>query len=374
MTAGESHGKALVGIISDFPSGIHIDPAFINSQLLRRQKGYGRGGRMSIEKDQADIISGISRGRTTGSPISFIIKNKDWENWKDSNEENLLTPRPGHADLTGFLKYHLSSIRDVIERSSARETATRVCIGSFAKIALKILGIEVFSYVKRIGNVSFDDNFDQNDEKFLKSIEDSEVHCPYIKTSKKMMNAIDDARKNGDSLGGSFKVIVSGLPRGLGSFTEWNKRLDARLAFTIMSIPAIKAFEIGEGFKSGTTSGLNFHDEIYYVKEKSFYRKTNRAGGIEGGMSNAEDIVLGAVMKPIPTTTKGMKTVNIKSKEPSVSLKERSDVCAVPSAAIVGEAVVSIEILNAVQEKFGKDNIDEITCNLNNYKKYLEKI
>jgi len=374
MTAGESHGKALMGIISDFPSGVPIDSGFITGQLLRRQKGYGRGGRMSIEKDQADIISGISQGKTTGSPISFIIKNKDWENWKDSIEENLLTPRPGHADLTGFLKYHLNSIRDVIERSSARETATRVCVGSFAKNALKVLEIEVFSYVNRIGNVSLDGNLDLNNEKFLKSIEDSKVHCPDIKTSKKMMKAIDDARENGDSLGGSFKVIVSGLPRGLGSFTEWNNRLDARLAFAVMSIPAIKAFEIGEGFKSGSTSGLNFHDEIYYGMEKGFYRKTNRAGGIEGGMSNGEDIVLGAVMKPIPTTTKGMKTVNIESKEPSVSLKERSDVCAVPSAAIVGEAVVSIEILNAVQEKFGKDNIDEITCNLNNYKKYLEKI
>ena len=373
-TAGESHGKALVGIISDFPSGVHIDPGFIDNQLLRRQKGYGRGVRMAIEKDRAEIISGVRNGISTGSPISFIIKNKDWENWKDSNEANLLTPRPGHADLTGLLKYHLDSIRDVIERSSARETATRVCIGSFAKIALKILGIEVFSYVNRIGNVSFDGNFDQSNEKFLKIIEDSEVHCPDNKTSKKMMNSIDNARENGDSLGGSFKIVVTGLPQGLGSFTEWNKRLDAKLAFAVMSIPAIKAFEIGEGFKSRSTSGLNFHDDIYYGKEKGFYRKTNRAGGIEGGMSNGEDIVLGAVMKPIPTTTKGMKTVNIESKEPAVSLKERSDICAVPSAAIVGEAAVSIEILNAVQEKFGKDNIDEITNNLNNYKKYLEKI
>ena len=384
-TAGESHGKALVGIISDFPSGIHIDPGFIDNQLLRRQKGYGRGGRMSIEKDRADIISGISKGMTTGSPISFIIKNKDWENWqdlmavfpdtgKDKKEEKLLKPRPGHADLTGLIKYRLSTIRDVIERSSARETAARVVVGSFAKTALEIIGIKVFSYVRSIGKVDFDKYVNIRDEQILKDIEESEVRCPGRSATKKMIEAIDLAKGSGDSLGGSFKVIITGTPPGLGSFTEWDQRLDARLAYAIMAIPAIKAFEVGDGSASGAISGLDFHDEIFYEKDKGFFRKTNRAGGIEGGMSNGEDIVIGAIMKPLPTTTRGMHTVDIKSKKDAVSIKERSDVCAVTSAAIIAESAVSIEIFKAVQKKFGGDNIDEITENIDNYKKYIKNI
>ncbi|MCJ7665207.1 MAG: chorismate synthase [Actinobacteria bacterium] len=384
-TAGESHGKGLVGIISDFPSGIHIDPVFIDSQLLRRQKGYGRGERMAIEKDRVEIISGIRNGKTTGSPISFIIKNRDWENWQDlmrvfpdtgktGKEEKLLTPRPGHADLTGLIKYRLETIRDVIERSSARETAARVCVGSFAKTALEIIGIKIFSYVRSIGKVDFDKYVNIRDERVLKDIEESEVRCPGRSAAKKMMEAIDLAKRSGNSIGGSFKVIITGTPPGLGSFTEWDKRLDARLAYAIMAIPAIKAFEVGNGSGSGAISGLDFHDEIFYGKDKGFFRKTNRAGGIEGGMSNGEDIVIGAVMKPIPTTTRGIRTVDIKNKIEAVSLKERSDVCAVPSAAIVAESAVSIEILKAVQKKFGGDNIDEITENIDNYKKYIKKI
>ncbi len=385
MTAGESHGKGLVGIISDYPSGIPIDIDLIDHQLARRQKGYGRGGRMSIEKDQIDIISGIRKGRSTGSPISFIIKNRDWENWKDimdimpekgisKKEKNILTPRPGHADLTGMLKYRLSTIRDVIERSSARETAARACVGAFALSALRILDIDIMSYVDRIGGISLDTDPGLIDKALTERIENSEVRCPDKSISKKMMEAIDNAKNNGDSIGGSFKIIAKNIPPGLGSYTEWNRRLDARLALAVMSIPAIKAFEIGSGFKSGSSTGLGFHDEIYYSSDNGFYRKTNNAGGIEGGMTNGEDIIIGAVMKPIPTTTKGMKTVHILSKEESISIKERSDTCAVPSAAVVGEAVVSIELLNAIQEKFGTDNIDEIIENLNNYKNYIKNI
>ena len=384
-TAGESHGKGLVGIINDFPSGIAIDPIIIDNELRRRQKGYGRGSRMAIEKDRVELISGIRKGLTTGSPISFIIRNRDWENWqdlmnilpepnKDKNEEKLLAPRPGHADLTGFIKYRLSTIRDVIERSSARETAARVCVGSFAKIALEIIDIKVFSYVDSVGKVSYTESTNIQDKKVLSDIEKSELRCPDESITKKMMEEIDLAKKAGDSIGGSFKIIITGAPPGLGSFTEWDKRLDARLSYAVMAIPAIKAFEVGDGAASGATSGLNFHDEIFYQEDNGFFRKTNRAGGIEGGMSNGEDIIIGATMKPIPTTTKGMHTVDIKSKKDTVSIKERSDVCAVPSAVIVAEAVVAIEVFKAVQKKFGVDNITEIVENLNNYKKHIRII
>ena len=384
-TAGESHGKGLVGIINDFPSGIAIDPIIIDNELKRRQKGYGRGGRMAIEKDRVELISGIRKGLTTGSPISFIIRNKDWENWqdlmkifpdpdKDKDEEKILAPRPGHADLTGFIKYRLNTIRDVIERSSARETAARVCVGSFARIALEIINIKVFSYVSSIGKVSFTESINIQDKKVLADIEKSELRCPDESITKKMMKEIDITKKAGDSIGGSFKIIITGAPPGLGSFTEWDRRLDARLSYAVMAIPAIKAFEVGDGAASGAIHGLDFHDEIFYQENKGFFRKTNRAGGIEGGMSNGEDIIIGATMKPIPTTTKGMHTVDIKSKKDTVSIKERSDVCAVPSAAIVAETAVAIEIFKAVQKKFGGDNITEIVENLNNYKKYIKKI
>jgi chorismate synthase len=384
-TAGESHGKGLVGIISNYPSGVPIKNNYIDFQLARRQKGYGRGGRMTIESDKVEIISGIRKGLSTGSPISFIIYNKDWVNWKDimdpnlfdlpADKEKMLTdPRPGHADLPGFIKYRLKTIRDVIERSSARETGARVCVGSFARAVLDCLNIKIFSFVDRIGNISMGNNLDLKDKDLQVNIEASEVRCPDREVSEKMKAEIDEAKKSGDSIGGSFKIVLSGVIAGLGSFTDWDRRLDARLSYAIMGIPAIKAIEIGQGIKSGTVSGLNFHDEIYYNKENGFYRKTNNAGGIEGGMTNGEDIIIGAVMKPIPTTTKGMKTVNIITKKQSVSIKERSDTCAVPSAAIVGEAVAAIEILNAIQEKFGCDNLEEIKINLDNYKKYLKNL
>lgn len=382
-TAGESHGRGLVGIISGFPSGVSISNNYIDRILSRRQKGYGRGGRMAIESDKVEIISGVRRGLSTGSPISFLIRNRDWANWKDQmdaalpektkkEEEILSCPRPGHADLTGVLKYRLDTIRDVIERSSARETAARVCAGAFAMSALRYFDIVIFSYVDRIGNARMEKAPVNWDSGLIKKIEDSEVRCPDREVSEKMKSEIDRAIKEGDSLGGSFRIIIRGVVPGLGSYTEWDRRLDARMAHMIMGIPAIKAVEIGMGIASGSCSGLSFHDEIYYSQKKGFYRKTNNAGGIEGGMSNGEDIIVGAVMKPIPTTTKGMGTVDILTKKHAVSIKERSDTCAVPSAAVVGEAVSAIVILNALQEKFGSDNIDEIKTNLESYKKYLK--
>ncbi len=385
LTAGESHGKSLVGIIEDYPSGVLIDVDFLNRELSRRQRGFGRGKRMSIEKDSVEIISGIRKGKSIGSPISFIIKNKDWNNWKEimdisiathsdmNPEKKLLNPRPGHADLPGFLKYRLDNIRDVIERSSARETAVRTCIGGLAKIVLKTLGINIFSYVSQIGKVIFSKSIEINDNT-LKEIEKSEVRCPDKTISSQMKEEITRVKKLGDSVGGKFRVIATGVPPGLGSYSQWDRRIDGRIAKSFMSIPAIKAVEIGDGFSASDKTGTNFHDEIYYKNSIGFYRKTNRAGGIEGGVTNGEPIVVGAWMKPIPTTVKGLHTINIETKKSETSLKERSDVCAVPSASIIGEAMLSIEVLNSIQEKFGRDNIDEILENYNGYRKYLEKV
>ncbi len=384
LTAGESHGEGLVGIIDGYPSGVSIDFDLLNTELEKRQKGYGRGGRMLIEKDTVRVLSGIRNGKTTGSPISFIIYNKDWENWKNIMnpgppentthvETPLLEPRPGHADLTGSLKYRLGSIRDVIERSSARETASRVCVGAFAKIAIGILGIKVYSYVNQIGHAVLKNEISLNDD-IIKKTEQSEVRCPDQKISLEMKDEINIAKKNLNSIGGRFKLIATGIPPGLGSYSNWDRRMDGKIAAAIMSIPAIKAVEIGQGFEAGASLGLDYNDEIYYDRKKNFFRKTNRAGGIEGGMTNGENIIIGATMKPLPTTAKGMKTVNIRTKETSISIKERSDVCAVPSASVVGEAMLSIELLNSVLDKFGMDNMDEILVNYTNYKKYLEKI
>lgn len=385
LSAGESHGRCLAGIIDQYPSGVSVDIDFLNLELSRRQKGYGRGGRMSIEKDSVEILSGIRKGKTTGSPVSFLIRNRDWENWKEimspekeegkgSEEELLLRPRPGHADLTGLLKYRLHTIRDVIERSSARETAVRVCIGAFAKMALKSLNIRTYSYVTRIGSVGLKKSTNINDSGILESIESSAVRCPDKEISEKMKEIIEKAKKEGDSLGGRFRVIVTGVPPGIGSYAQWDMRIDAMLASAVMSIPSVKAVEIGDGEISGSETGTTFHDEVFYCSQKGFYRKTNRAGGIEGGMSNGENIVIGAVMKPIPTTSRGMKTVDIKSKKEALSLKERSDVCAVPAASIAGEAVVATVILSCMQDKFGRDNIDEMIDNIAGYRKYLENI
>lgn len=382
LTAGESHGEALSGIISEYPSGVKIDADFINYELSRRQKGYGRGGRVKIEADQVKILSGVRKNKSTGSPISFLIFNKDWQNWRQKLqfEESLLNPRPGHADLSGFLKYRLESIRDVIERSSARETAARVCVGAFSKLVLKHLDINIYSYVEQIGSKKLIGTLDAllqgdvNIVQILEDIEKSPVRCPDEEISKLMIEEIDKAKNEGDTLGGKFKVIASGLPPGLGSFDQWDNRFDARVAAAFMSIPSIKVVEIGEGFLAPFFHGIEFHDEIYYDNTGGFYRKTNRAGGIEGGMTNGQPVIITASAKPIPTTAKGLQSVNIKTKNIENSLSERSDVCAVPSAAVVGEAVLAIEILNAFQDKFGKDSLEEVLENYNNYKKYLKEI
>ncbi len=385
LTAGESHGKSLIGIIDDYPSGVLIDAGYINYELARRQKGFGRGLRMSIEKDEVEIISGIRKGRSIGSPISFIIKNKDWKNWKEIMniditgtgtavlEKKLLNPRPGHADLSGFLKYRLDDIRNVIERSSARETAVRVGIGAFAKIVLKLLGINIVSYVCQIGKAVLDKDIKISSE-ILDEIEKSEVRCPDKEVDLQMKKEIEKTEKSGDSIGGRFKVVATGVPAGLGSYSQWDRRIEGKIAKSFMSIPAIKGVGIGDIYNSYQKTGTGFHDEIYYKRGEGFFKKTNRAGGIEGGITNGEPVVVEAIMKPLPTTVKGLHTVNIESKEDEISLKERSDVCAVPSASIIGEAMLSIEIFNSIQDKFGRDNINEILENYNNYKRYLQEV
>lgn len=389
LSSGESHGKALAGIIDDFPSGADIDFNFISRELKRRQSGYGRGKRMDIEKDKIEIISGIRNGITTGSPISFLIFNKDWENWKekmsleakqisenDFEESAILNPRPGHADFSGFIKYRLNDIRDVIERSSARETAIRVAAGSFAKILLKAFDIYVYSFVEQIGQIKLNYKIAQNklDENLFFLAENSEVRCPDKEVSNKMKNEIDMAIKNKDTIGGKFTLFVKGLPIGLGSYSQWDRRLDAKIAHAIMGIPAIKAVEIGSGVLSSSLSGVNFHDEIFYSKKNGFYRKTNNCGGLEGGVTNGEDLIISAYMKPIPTTMTGLKTVNIKTKENEISLRERSDVCAVPAASVVGEAMLAIILCDALQDKFGRDNLSEMLENFKNYKEYIKNI
>lgn len=394
LTAGESHGKGLTGILEGIPAGLSLSSDDIDKELKRRQTGYGRGGRMKIESDHAEIISGVRWGKTTGSPISLIIENKDWKNWQDimsveasgveyQASENkdprflpVTRPRPGHADLAGALKYCHKDIRNILERSSARETAMRVAIGAIAKRFLSEFGINIGSYVIQIGNVSIQktDNRDQKPDlkDFFKKAETSPVRCPDDTVSKKMTQLIDEAVQKGDTLGGVFEVFAIGVPLGLGSHIQWDKRLDGRLAQALMGIQAIKGVEIGTGFEMAGRFGSEIMDEIFYDGSR-FYRKTNHAGGIEGGMTNGMPIVIRAAMKPIPTLRKPLRSVDIVTKEPFEAAYERSDTCAVPAAAVVGEAMTALVIADAFLEKFGGDSIEETKRNVTGYLEHLKK-
>jgi len=382
LTAGESHGKALVGIIEGIPAGLEISVEYINFHLKRRQMGYGRGGRMRIESDEVEIISGVRFGKTLGSPIALMIKNRDWENWKskmsieeiDDVIEKITVPRPGHADLAGYFKYGFDDIRDVIERASARETAIRVACCSIARKLLEEMGIFIGSHVVQIGYVKVEDRnkLDKKIQKLIHkpkgalevslSADESEVRCLDKSVEKKMKEVIKNAMKNGDTVGGIFEVIVTGLPIGLGSYVQWDRRLDGLLAQVIMSIQAVKGVEIGPAFENATKFGSEVHDEIF-VKNGKIYRKTNRAGGIEGGMTNGQPIVLRVAMKPISTVIKGLNSVDLKRLKPVKSRYERSDFCAVPSASIIAESVIAPVIANAVLEKFGGDSLKELKKN-----------
>ncbi len=403
LTSGESHGRAIIGILEGVPAGLSVSSEYIDKDLLRRQKGYGRGARMKIESDTAQILSGIRWGKTLGSPITLLIENKDWPHWEEIMSPEPINfklkavtrPRPGHADLAGAIKYNTHDIRNVLERSSARETAGRVAIGAIARKLLSEFNIRIMSYVEEIGGIKpkFQiSNYKlQGSDKMLLEIfekaEKSPVRCPDINTSKKMIRLIDKAIKEGNSLGGIFKVIVTGIPVGLGSYSHWERRLDARLAHALMSIQAIKGVEIGAGFEMSGKFGSDVMDEIYYRVPPTqpspsrgegkgggaggFYRKTNNAGGIEGGISNGMPIVLRAAMKPIPTQRAPLSSVDIISKKTFKAVYERSDICAVPAASVIGEAMTALVIADSFLEKFGGDSIEEVK---RNYKGYLKQI
>jgi len=373
LTAGESHGRALVGILEGMPAGLEMEEEYINHQLRRRQCGYGRGGRMKIEADRARILSGVRFGKALGSPIAMLVENKDWENWKermavtpDGEAEPVLIPRPGHADLSGMIKYGFGDIRNVLERSSARETAVRVAVCSVARKLLETFGISIASHVTAIGGTRVKSLGELSNSLLNKEVDHSPVRCLDPEAERAMRAEIDRAREAGDSLGGVFEVIVTGLPVGLGSYVHWDRRLDGRLAQALMSIQAIKGVEIGLGFESAYRKGSEMHDEIFYEERgtKGYSRRTNRAGGLEGGMTNGEPLILRAAMKPIPTLTKPLRSVHVRSKEAVSAHRERSDVCAVPAASIVGEAVVAFVLADAFLEKFGGDSVEECGRNL----------
>lgn len=379
LSAGESHGEMLMAIVEGMPAGLLIRVSDIDNDLARRQGGYGRGGRMKIEKDTVKILSGVRWGKTLGSPLGLMVRNKDWDNWRikmspDSaflnSAEPVTRPRPGHADLAGAMKYDHEDIRNVLERSSARETAMRVAVGAVCKRMLAEFGISIVSHVIAIGGV-FAKVDRLSHREIRRKTENADLRCADHDAEKRMIRKIDEARKNGDSLGGIFEVVVSGVPVGLGSHVHWDRKLDGRLAAALMSIQAMKGVEVGSGFGVANRPGSLVHDEIFWTPKSGYFRRTNHAGGIEGGMSNGEDIVLRAAMKPIPTLMKPLRSVDMGSRKPFKASIERSDVCAVPAAGVVGEASVAFEIAAAMIEKFGGDSISEMRRNFENYQKHL---
>ena len=375
LTSGESHGKCLNAIIEGVPAGFRIKASVINEDLARRQTGYGRGGRMKIEHDTVEIKSGVRFGKSTGAPICLEIKNKDFENWQEvMNVEHQDYPtqetlkkieakaftklRPGHADYAGSVKYNFTDLRDVLERSSARKTAIEVAVGSVAKQILKEFGIMGFSHVVQIGNVKLD-FYPKTYTLIKEKAEKSDVRCADDLTADRMRNAIDEAAQAGDTLGGKFEVIFGNLPVGLGSYVHWDRALDGRLAQAVMSIPAVKAVEIGAGVDVASLKGSQMHDEVF-VKNKTIYRQTNNAGGLEGGMTNGEALVIRGTMKPIPTMRKALATVDIKDMTPASAHFERSDTCAVPACAVVAEARAAIILVDELLSKIGGDNFAEM--------------
>jgi chorismate synthase len=377
ITAGESHGPCLTAIIEGLPAGLGIDVESINEDLRRRQQGYGRGGRMKIESDEVEIVSGVRFGETLGGPVTLLIRNRDWENWGERMSvtgecqgEKVTAARPGHADLTGILKYNRQDIRDILERASARETAARVAVGAVAKQLLKASDIEITSHVVNIGGVKANLSETKFEEIAAKRVK-SDLGCIDEAAAEEMKAAIHKAKEDGDTLGGIFEVLAANVLPGLGSHVHWDRRLDARLAALAMSIPAIKGVEIGAGFTTADLPGSQVHDEIFFDEEAGYYRNSNHAGGIEGGMSNGETIVLRAAMKPIPTLMKPLSSVDIKTHAAVSASKERSDVCAVTAAAVVGEAMLAVGLAEAFLEKFSGDNMVDVTAAV---KQYQERI
>jgi len=391
LTAGESHGPCLTMIIDGVPAGFPIQIEKINHDLWRRQQGYGRGGRMLIEKDEAQVRSGIRWGETIGAPVALGIENRDWKNWtkkmsalpEDRDDKIAVTkPRPGHADLNGALKYDRSDIRDILERASARETVARTAVGSFAKQLLAPFEIRIMGYIRSIGNVAANLSRLSFNEIYARA-EESPVRTADPDAEEKMIALIEECKREGNTLGGIFEIVVLGLPPGLGSHTQWDRKLDGRLARALMSIQAMKGVEIGLGFEMARRRGSQVHDEIFFDPSKDvsegtprvvptgFYRGSNNSGGTEGGMSNGAPLVARVAMKPILTLMSPLQSVDLRSKRPADASVERSDVCAAPAAAVVGESVVAFEIARAFLEKFGGDSLREVR---RNYENYLEQI
>ena len=389
LTAGESHGPQLTAIIEGLPAGLNITSDMINKDLKRRQGGHGRGRRMQIEKDTVDITSGVRHGKTIGSPVALVVHNDDWKHWthvmgieplsEEVNPEDvkrqITRPRPGHADLVGGMKYGHRDLRNVLERSSARETTVRVAVGSVAKQVLAEMGIRIVSHVTEIGGVKANPQTIEglSIQKVREIVEADPVYCIDPVASKEMMKAIDEAKENGDSIGGIVEVIVEGVPAGIGSYVHYDRKLDAKLAMAMMSINAFKGVEIGLGFEMARKPGSQVHDEIMWNEDNGYTRSTNRLGGLEGGMSTGMPIVIRGVMKPIPTLYKPLQSVDIETKEPFKASIERSDSCAVPAASIVAEHVVAWEIAAAILDQFNSDQMPKLIESINEHRLYIKE-
>src|ERR671919_874112 len=377
-TAGESHGPGLVAIVEGLPAGLGLERAALDRDMARRQLGHGRGGRMKIESDSVEIRSGVRHGRTLGSPVAVLVANRDYPNWEErmnpwpveAEVEESHLPRPGHADLVGSQKFGHSDVRNVLERASARETAARVAAGALAKAYLRAMGVEVFSHVTRIGTVTAPERDDLSPED-LENVDDSPVRCLDADASQAMVKEIDAARKANESLGGVFEVRAFGLVPGIGSHVSWEERLDGRLAGAVMSIQAMKGVAIGDGFDLAGRVGSQAHDEIFWSEEQGFFRETNRAGGLEGGMTTGDPVVVRAAMKPLPTLTKPLRSVDIATKQPAPALRERTDSCTVPAAGVVAEAMVALVLASAYREKLGGDHIDDVRVSLSAYEERI---
>jgi chorismate synthase len=378
-TAGESHGECLVATLTGLPAGVPVSVEYINRQLWRRQQGYGRGGRMKIETDCVQIVAGIRRSQTIGAPIAILIENKDWKNWtetlpveqKDADpgkDKPVHRPRPGHADLAGAIKYDFKEARYVLERASARETAGRVAVGSLAKTFLKQFGIEVLSHVIAVGPVRMDRTVEWEEIRELSERDEVLLGCVDRETEKRMKEAVDHAYRTGDTVGGIFEVVAHGVPPGLGSHTTWDARLDGRLAQAIVSIQAVKGVEIGFAEEGARSYGSGVQDTIHYDKpRREFYRGSNRAGGLEGGTTNGQDLLVRGLLKPISTLRRPLESVDLRTREPALAAYERSDVAVVPAAGVIGEAMVALVLAQAFLEKFGGDSLGETRRNYEGY-------
>jgi len=383
LNGGESHGRGLIAVLEGVPAGLSLTAADIDRDLIRRQRGYGRGGRMRIEQDRVEFLSGVRRGGTLGTPITLLIANKDWENWKEIMavepgppilEKVVTCPRPGHADLVGAIKYNHRDIRNVLEKASARETAIRVAVGGVAKRLLEEFGMRVYSYTVEIGGVKVSVDEKATTDELFQRAEASEVRCPDEAASGRMIERIREAKHKGDTLGGVFEVVVTNPPLGLGSYAQWDRRVSARLAMALMSIQAMKGVEEGLGFEAARRFGSEVHDEIFYDRAQGgFIRGSNNAGGLEGGITTGQPIVLRTAMKPISTLYNPKRSVDIRTKEPVEATIERSDICTVPAAGVVGEAVVAYELAAAMVEKFGGDSLEEMRRNFDAYQAYVKQ-